>query len=120
MWPEVVAAAVGTLGASAVYVAHKARNYHGGWTDPDLHRINYQRGTQAPDTTSPGYNRYLPPPVGYRPTAREELDRARDIANDRAARERAREAGDQPYGWISESPARDDGTDPPEYDGPRG
>jgi hypothetical protein len=116
MWPEVIVAAVGTLGASAAVVAYKARQYGGGWSDPDLHRINYQRGTQAPDTSSPSYNRYLPPPVGHRPTAREELDRARDLANDRAARDQAREAGDHPYGWISDSPDRE----PPEYDGPRG
>jgi len=134
MWPEAIVAALGGLGASAAYVAHKARNYSGGWDASDVDRVNRWRGTETPQWNSPDFNRYGDAPGGYQPPALPPRPAWYDAVGapppvadwgrfyQRQDEERA--AGTNPYGWLNgdpkPSPAHDDSTDPPPYDGPRG
>jgi hypothetical protein len=123
MWPEAIVAALGGLGASAAYVAHKARNYGGGFSSGDIDRMNYRRNTTTPAWNSPDFNRREPPPtlpelgpipswyyqVGAPPPG--------DLAKERQKREGTIIWNPDGTWQYRESPG---GTEPPPYDGPTG
>jgi hypothetical protein len=125
MWPEAIVAAIGGLGASAAYVAHKARNYTGGWSEGDINRFNARNGTTTPAWNTDEYNRRQPPPpfqppaappaYYFLPSSAPTTDwGAFYEAQDAARREGTSRFGEG--GWR-ESP---EDTQPPPYDGPTG
>ncbi len=130
MWPETIVAALaalGAVGASAAYVAHKARNYNGGFSESEIHTMNYRRNTTTPAWNDPDFNRREPPP-SFRPPAppppalygNATPPAPKDWAAFWNAQDEARREGNSRFsedgGWR-ESPKD---TQPPEYDGPTG
>lgn len=123
MWPEAIVAALGGLGASAAYVAHKARNYNGGWSGSEIDRVNRRRNTTTPPWDDPEFNRREPAPEAFRPPAPPPAFYGQlggsppiDWANHYKEQDkRPRRFNDD--GTWRESPKD---TEPPSYDGPTG